>query len=81
MISKVSGLLLELNETERFVMAEILRLAEQHIDGMERLRWSSGRCMDKATSASLAKGFIQDLRKDLGIEPPPNERDAHPRLA
>lgn len=64
---KTTGLLLELNDVEQEVMAQIFDLAEQNIADAGLLHWKSGDPMDRKTSHSMILSMIEQLRKELGL--------------
>lgn len=67
MIKKTNGVLFELNDAEKEVTAQILDLAEANLAGVRPLHWASGTPMPRKTSEKLVKGFIDELRRELGL--------------
>lgn len=70
-LDRVQGVLFDLNNAEREVMSELLRVAENHLDEVSPLRWgSSGGYMSRKLSESICTSFIRDLREVLKLEDP-----------
>lgn len=76
MFKKMTGVLFELNDTEKEVMAQILDLAQVHVADAQPLRWGSGKQMSVEVSQRLVLNFCLDLRKSLSLpDAPPISQD------
>lgn len=70
-LDRVQGVLLDLNDAEREVMTNLLRVAENHLDEAAILKWGSrGGYMSRKLSENVYSSFIADLRTLLGLDGP-----------
>lgn len=67
MIKNVKGVLLDLNQDEKVVMARLLELAESSLDEFGRLPKGDGRYQSKDTSRRMAQAVIDGLWEGLGL--------------
>lgn len=67
MLKQISGVLLDLNDTERMAFKLVLELAERHLDEAGRLPKGDGRYESKQTTKAMAKAVIDALREELDL--------------
>lgn len=68
MFKNISGVLLDLNHTERDVLARLLELAEERLEEFGRLPNGPGRYWSKDVSKTMAQAMIDGLREELELE-------------
>lgn len=75
MLKQISGVLLDLNDTERAAMKLVLKLAERHLDEAGRLPKGDGRYESRATTKAMTQAVIDGLREELDLH---SAEDAEP---